>query len=163
MNESVVSREAHHALGWLHDVFHTPRRRHDHSGADIHLQTGHTVRKTGVRSSLNRTALHGAVQARLRPPTGPSSLRGCGEGRASRLLRASSSSWKMRAILWCLVMRVESRGEEFRASYVGLIVMRRKLESMAGIASIVKNSRGGDGKNRLFLTTADTQTTHMSM
>ena len=69
----------------------------------------------------------------------------------------------MRAILWCLVMRVESRGEEFRASYVGLIVMRRKLESMAGIASIVKNSRGGDGKNRLFLTTADTQTTHMSM
>ena len=41
----------------------------------------------------------------------------------------------MRAILWCLVMRVESRGEEFRASYVGLIVMRRKLESMAGIVT----------------------------
>jgi len=102
VNESVVSREAHHALGWLHDVFHTPRRRHDHSGADIHLQTGHTVRKTGVRSSLNRTALHGAVQARLRPPTGPSSLRGCGEGRASRLLRASSSSWSR----W----RLERRG-----------------------------------------------------
>ena len=43
--------------------------------------------KQGVRSPLNRAALHGAVQARLRPPTGPSSLRGCGEGRASRLFK----------------------------------------------------------------------------